>query len=126
MTGKLTVHTLAVMTDATWSFRDSAPTWKSGTFGSSGTFDPFPAYPHLMAPIEETAALVAEKIPPVWDVSLFVADREEVGRSNGFSNVTDGGHYDDNKWMKGPPSGIIVLSGKRVQPHPAVSRYLGA
>lgn len=126
MTGKLTVHTLDVMTEATWSFRDSQPTWKSGTFGSSGTFDPFPAYRHLMEPIEETAALVAEKVPPVWDVSLYVADREEVGRSNGFSNVSDGGKYEGNKWVKGPPSGIIVLSGKRVQPHPAVSRYLVA
>lgn len=126
MTGKLTVRPLAVMSEATWSFRDSVPTWRSGQFGSSGTFDPFPAYPHNLEPVEETARLVAERVPPVWDVNLYVADREEVGRSNGFSNVADGDRYEGNKWVRGLPTGLIVLSGKRVQPHPAVSRYLVA
>lgn len=127
MTGKLTVRHLAVMTEATWSFRDSVPTWRSGQFGSSGTFDPFPAYAHDLAVVEETARMVAERVPPIWNVNLYVADREEVGRSNGYSNVFDGGHYgDDDKWVKDPPTGLIVLSGKRVQPHPAVSRYLVA
>ncbi len=121
------VQDLAVMTEATWSFSDrSEPKWRHRRRGSSGTFDPFPAYPHDRGVVEETVALVTDACPPLWNVDLYIADREEIGRSNGYSSVDEGGEYVDGEWVKGPPTGLIMLSGKRIPPHSAVTRYLVA
>lgn len=122
----LIVRELDVMTDGVWSFGQDRPQWRHSRHGGSGSFDPFPAYPHDVAVIEETAKAAASICPPLWDVELFVANREEIGRSNGFSNVHAGGHYEGDEWVKDPPLGLIMLSGKRIPPHPALSRYLVA
>lgn len=122
----IVVRPLDVMAEATWHFRDSQPTWRHHMHGSVATFDPFPGYAHDLDVVQESAELVQGRCPPLWDVDLYVADREEVGRSNGFSNVHEGGRYVDGEWSKGPPNGLIVLSGKRVPPHPALTRYLVA
>lgn len=122
----ITVHPLDVMSEGDWSFRDQRPRWRHRLFGASGEFDPFPAYPHDVAIIEDSVRHVEQIAPPLWDVELFVANREEIGRSNGYSNVRDGGHYESGEWVEDPRTGLIVLSGKRVPPHPAVSRYLVA
>lgn len=114
------------MAEGEWSWRETAPKWRHRQYGSFGEFDPFPAYGHDVKVIEETAELVAERCPPLWDVELFVANREEIGRSNGYSNCHEGGHYEGEDWVKDPRVGLIMLSGKRVPPHPAVSRYLTA
>ena len=120
------VRKLNVMRDSEWSFRNSVPCWRHGKHGTAATFDPFPAYPHDLQVVRAAADYVAECCPPAWDVELYVADREEVGRSNGFSNVHEDSHYDGDEWVKDPPVGLIMLSGKRVPPHPAVTRYLVA
>lgn len=120
------VHDLSVMSDADWSFRTNAPTWQHGRHGSVGTFDPFPAYPHDRAVVDQTAAQISKECQPLWNVELFIADREETGRSNGYSSVHEGGGYVDGEWVKGDPTGLIMLSGKRIPPHPAVTRYLVA
>lgn len=127
MTGQIIVQPLDVMAEARWSFRDEHPIWQHGKFGTTAVCDPFPAYPHTLAVVSETAARVADRCPPLWNVDLFVADLEERGRSNGFSNCTIDGRYDDaGEWVRDQPKGLIWLSGKRVPPHPAVSRYLVA
>lgn len=124
---EIVIRELNVMTDAGWSFNDSMPVWRHGRLGSSGRFDPFPAYPHDVAVVREMAERVQRICPPRWDVELYVADREELGRSNGYSNAHEDGHYDDNDhWVRDAPSGLIMLSGKRVPPHPAMTRYLVA
>lgn len=123
---ELLVFDLPVMVEATWSFRDSVPQWRHREHGSIGTFDPFPCYPHDRAAVDAAVKHVTDRCPPVWDVELFIADREETGRSNGFSNVHEGGQYVDGEWVRNPPAGLIVLSGKRMPPHPAVTRYLVA
>lgn len=121
----ITVRALNVMSDAVWSFRNNAPQWyRSGTGGV--VFDPFPGYPHDLATVADTVTHVQRCCPPLWDVDLYLADREEVGRSNGFSNVHAGSRYVGDTLVKDPPRGLIVLSGKRVPPHPAMSRYLVA
>jgi hypothetical protein len=123
----IVVSAVDIAREANWSFSNSKPTWRHRRFGSVGTFDPFPAYPHDMGVVTEAATYVQGKCSPRWDVELFVADREEEGRSNGYSNVHQDGHYDDgDQWVKEPPIGLIMLSGKRVPPHPAVTRYLVA
>lgn len=128
-TPAVTVHELAVMDTATWYFRDAfaLPHWYHPEHGSfTGTFDPFPAYPHDPAIVAATVEQVAQRCPPIWNVQVWVADREEIGRSNGFSSVHDSGHYEGDDYVKDTPTGLVVLSGKRVPPHPAMTRYLVA
>ena len=122
----LTVHSLDVMATAEWSFRDSAPKVRHPAFGLSGEFDPFPGYPHELSIVKDTAAVVETFCPPIYDVEIYVADREERGRSNGYSDVRDGKRYVDGEWVAGPPAGLIMLSGKRIPPHPALTQYLVA
>lgn len=120
------VRDLDVMADADWSFRDSQPRWSHRLHVALATFDPFPGYPHQADDVRAAAAHVEAMCPPTWDVELYVADREEVGRSNGFSTYHAGGHYENGEWVQGSPTGLIMLSGKRIPPHPAVTRYLVA
>lgn len=121
----ITVRPIA-LADCQWQFRDSAPHWQHRDYGAAATLDPFPAYGHDLGQAQEAARHVASVCPPLWDVEVFVADREEVGRSNGFSSLREGGHYEGETWVKDPPTGLIFLSGKRVPPHPAMTRYLVA
>lgn len=122
----ITVRPIDVMAEAIWSWRDCAPTWWRSQHGTAATFDPFPAYPHDLADVEDAARHVEAHVRLTWDVEVRVADREEVGRSNGFSALADSGHYEGDDWVKDPIVGLVVLSGKRVPPHPAVTRYLVA
>lgn len=124
----LSVHQLPLAERGLWNFRGSELTWRHDG-GLAATFDPFPGYPHDLATVQATAEAVTLACPPPWPVQLYLADREEVGRSNGFSHARDRGHYetgDDgvNRWVQQPPAGLILLSGKRIPPHPAMSRYL--
>lgn len=114
--------------DGQWLFREaeSRPVWRTEVFGQLATFDPFPAYPHDVADVQRAVDRVTGRVAPLWDVTLLVADREEIGRSNGFSNSRQHGHYEGDTWVQDPPVGVIVLSGKRIPPHPALTAYLVA
>lgn len=118
------VSEVDVCAEADWRFRDSRPHWGPQRRSGSGVFDPFPAYAHPLAVVEEAAKFVEQMCPPLWDVELYVTDREEEGRSNGYSNLHEGQSYVDGEWVKDTPVGLIVLSGKRVPPHPSVTWYL--
>jgi hypothetical protein len=122
----INIQPLDVIREAHWSFRDSAPTWRGHVSGTSSTFDPFPAYAHNLEAVRAAVAHVTDCWAPAWDVDLYVANREEVGRSNGYSNVWMGGHYVNGEWTVDPPRGLIVMSGKRIPIHPAMTRYLVA
>lgn len=122
----ITVNGLDVAAEAEWRFRDSKPHWRHQLHGAAAAFDPFPAYPHNLDDVRGAAAHVERMCPPLWDVEVYVADREEEGRSNGFSNIHEGSRYVGGEWVKSPPTGLIMLSGKRVPPHPSVTRYLVA
>lgn len=123
---EITVRELQVMAEAEWNFRDNVPAWQWRDYRKLATFDPFPAYPHNIDDVIEAAGYVQDCFVPKWNVELHVADREEVGRSNGFSYCHEGGRYVGDEWVKNAPTGLILLSGKRVPPHPAVTRYLVA
>ncbi|MGI5155813.1 hypothetical protein [Microbispora sp. CA-102843] len=120
------VRPLAVMAEAQWSFESVNPQWRAHSYSMTSTFDPFPAYAHDVGLVAAEAARVSALCPPLWDINLYVADREETGRSNGHSNVHEDGHYEGDDWVKDPPIGLIVLSGKRIPPHPAMTRHLVA
>ncbi len=120
------VRTLDVMAEARWSWNSPNPTWWHRPHGIAANFDPFPAYRHDLAVAEAAARHVEALVPLTWPVEIYVADREELGRSNGFSTLHDHGHYEGDNWVKDPVLGLVVLSGKRVPPHPALTRYLVA
>jgi hypothetical protein len=127
VTGRITVHEAPVMRDGHWSFGTSQLTWgpPAPAHGSSA-FDPLPAYPHDLAAVTAAAQRAQDMMPPLWDVDVYVADREGTDRCNGYSRLEEHGHYEGDDWVKDPLRGTIVLAGKRVQPHPAMSRYLVA
>jgi hypothetical protein len=87
-------------------------------------YDPFPAWPHDAGVVRDIARHAAEVVPLLWPVDLYVLDREGVDRMNGYSNLHQDQHHDGDKWVNDPPKGVIVLGGKRIQPHPAMTRYL--
>lgn len=123
MTPRIAVHAINVMDEGEWSFRAAGPVWRPpGRYVGQTPFDPFPAYAHDLNMVNTTARYLSEVvIAPCWNIDLYIADREETTRSNGHSNV-----YEDHGDPPCDPTALIVLSGKRVPPHPAVTRYLVA
>lgn len=123
----ISVHELDVMSESTWSFRDNAPHWQHKVHGRSGLFDPFPAYAHDRSEVADAAYFVSGCCPPLWNVELYIANREEAGRCNGYSDIHQPTRCNTaGIWVVDKPVGVIVLSGKRVPPHPAMTRYLVA
>jgi hypothetical protein len=120
---RLRIHGVRVAETGQWEFRESALRWyPPQRYALGSKFDPMPCYPHDFTVAERAAAHVQECCPPLWDVDCWIADREEIARTNGHSALDDG-HYEDGEWVK-ERRGFILLSGKRVQPHPAMTRYL--
>lgn len=124
---EITVTGVDTMADGLWRWDTSGLTWRPTRHGHLSTLDPFPAYPHDLAVVRDTADRVAAVCPPRWDVAVYVLDRESVERTNGHSELHAEGHYNEaDEWVKDPMVGLIVLSGKRIPPHPAMTRYLVA
>jgi len=119
-----TIHQLDITTAGHWSFQDSSLTWKHPTLGVGGRFDPFPAYPHDAGLAADAAERVAELCPPLYDIEIYLPNREETGRTNGYSTNHLPRRYVDGDWVTDPPVGLIVMSAKRIPPHPAMTRYL--
>lgn len=64
-------------------------------------------------------AQMAEAAPLPWPVTFWVSDREDTSRANGWSNLEQ--IYDEEE-----KHAHVFLNGKRVPPHPAMTRYLVA
>lgn len=127
VTRSIVVHQVRVADEGRWQWRGSRLTWQPPhRYGFEAEFDPFPAYPHDPDAARKAADHVAACCPPLWDVNLYLADREETSRSNGHSNVHEGGRYEGSEWVQDEPSGMILLSAKRIPPHPAMTRHLVA
>lgn len=120
---ELRVERLDLTEVGNWSFRDSSLSW-SNKFGHGGTYDPFPAYPHDLELARATAEYAAEVCPPLYDVEIHLANREEVSRTNGFSMNAYLREYEGGECVRKTPAGLIVFSGKRIPPHPAMTKYL--
>jgi hypothetical protein len=122
----VTVEPLQALTASCWDFRSGTASWAHPVFGGArATWDPFPAYAHDATAARAAAHHVQSVCPPPWPVTVYLADREETARTNGFSYTHDtGGHFDDTGWVKDSPAGLIMLPGKRVPPHPAVTAYV--
>jgi hypothetical protein len=129
MAGRIIVHDVTIG-DCVWPFHGGTrPGYipaVDGTraAGSTVDLDPFPAYPHDRDILDDAVAHVLAKVGDLrWDVHLYNADREETSRSNGHSQMI-AGYADDGQWRQ--LGGMIFLSGKRIPPHPAMTRYLVA
>lgn len=85
-------------------------------YGTQLYVDPFPGYAHNRKLVEETLARVEAIFPVKLLPYLFILHHEETSRINGHTSR----FYYEGEY--GYP--YIVLSGKRIPPHPAMTRYL--
>ena len=112
--------------DLFWDFRSGKPLVNYAK-GRTCEVDPFPAYAHDLATATETLTRVSVRWPLSVPVNVHVLDREEVARSNGFtSEIEKYSEHSDGRSGHFLDSIEIVLCGKRIPPHPAVTRYLVA
>lgn len=114
----------------TWNFRESAPTFRAPPEGEQRwssfaiELDPFPGYSHDVGLVESTVSYVLDLWTPAWDIYLYVSDREDVSRTNGCSNDESIYDYELKAYTK--RLGHIFLGGKRIPPHPGMTRHLVA
>ena len=119
----ITVHDVGT-DDCAWSFRTSQPT--IATLNGATEVDPFPCYPHVRRFVDDTLDRCRNVFAPASPLHVYVASLEEPGRTNGWSTKAwprgwSKDREDTPRW-----DGVIWLSGKRIPPHPAVSRYVTA
>jgi hypothetical protein len=106
---------------------ESRLSWRPDDYAPRAAFDPFPAYPHDDVTARDQAQAITEAVPPLWDVTCYLASHEPAARTNGYSAYWTGRtHGDDGKPKPGPVHGYMVLGAKRIMPHPAMTRYLVA
>lgn len=122
------------LTDLEWPWRkEPGPRYRiprpcEDAFDSFTDVDPFPCYPHERAVVVETFDLVRAACPIDPEPIVYVLSHEPFERTNGWAEARHVSRYDDDqeKWVREPAAGSIVLAGKRIPPHPAVTRYLVA
>jgi hypothetical protein len=107
-----------------WGF-DAQPSHLSvpqpSGWSSYTSVDPRPAYAHDMGMIKSTLAICENAFPPLSDLIVSSLSFDMLSRTNGHSE-RDHQSKDDQSC----PGGVIVLAGKAVPPHPAMTRYLVA
>ena len=96
-----------------------------GRYGHSEYVDPWPGYSHdydlVVAEFEHCERVV----PLPWPGKLFILPFEGESRTNGHAcGNEDHGYGKDDKDRRMDP--YIVLMGKRIPIHPAMTRYLVA
>lgn len=89
--------------------------------------DPFECYPHDRALVEELAADLDHVAPLPQDVSIFLPAHEGTERTNGWTWYTTANVEDDDGSSRTViDRHVIMLSGKRIPIHPAVTQYVVA
>ena len=109
-----------------WPFRGE-PSFKTrgpNSYARSHPIDPFPCYPHDRRLVADAASRVEEIFPVDNQVDYFITEYEETGRTNGFADKADVYDHKVGKHTHWEP--IVILLGKRIPPHPAMTRYLEA
>ena len=112
--------------DLNWSFGTPNPYFsvRHGSYGSSESVDPFPCYGHNVDLVRSELERTASLCPLPFPVYVYVSEFEDPARTNAHASV--GYNYDSEKINDEYEisSGTIVLSGKRIPIHPAMTRYL--
>jgi hypothetical protein len=110
--------------DLNWSFDDKPPTYYLKTpnaeWGHRVEVDPHPCHAHSEKLVKELAAKVPDIIQIEYHATAFLLSHECVGRSNG--QASENRVY--KKLKPNPLDFVIVLHGKRIPLHPAMTRYL--
>jgi hypothetical protein len=86
--------------------------------------DPFPCYAHDAMLVRQMAAKVEELFPIGFLPTYYVLHHDVEGYTNGHCNRAY--DYDRSRKEPYPWDPWIVLAGKRIPPHPAMTRYLVA
>jgi hypothetical protein len=87
--------------------------------------DPFPCYPHDIRLVKRTLRDVERAVSiELAPQTIFVLHHEPLARTNGWAESDTSWNEETEKWDPSP--GWITLAGKRIPPHPAVTRYLVA
>jgi hypothetical protein len=107
--------------DVHWPFHGGNPYIKAGAHQEQ--VDPFPGYRHELAPIVETLEVVTDFFKPLTDLGIYTSSLEGVGRTNAWATY-DYDDYDEETKKWSMSNATIYFSGKRIPPHPALTRYL--
>lgn len=107
-----------------WGFDEKTPAYyvsHSGTWQREHRVDPAPCYAHDVGLVRAELDHLRKVAPLPFPLAIFVLHHEVTGRTNGC--------YCEERDYSGEPVGapsvgIIVLSGKRIPIHPAMTRYL--
>lgn len=109
-----------------WGFERADPAYHvshAGSWSRTELVDPAPGYGHDGALVRQELHRLRELAPLPFPLAIFLLSHEFTSRTNG--------HYCDDQaysedGLGSSPVGIIVLSGKRIPIHPAMTRYLVA
>jgi hypothetical protein len=110
--------------DLGWPF-DGTPQFQVGppAHYRNVKVDPFPCYAHDRKLVQETADQVEAAFPIVTPPTYYLLHHEAVSRTSGHSDRA----FDwDDRAPRTKFTPWIVLSGKRIPIHPAMTRYLVA
>ena len=111
-----------------YGFDDRGPSYHLAHAGSCGHqvfVDPAPGYAHDEALVTGLFTELRDRAPLPFPLKIFILHREPTDRCNGW-------YTDDSKWLEvdgvnhTEKVGLIGLAGKRIPPHPAMTRYLVA
>ena len=123
------IEKVKLLTDAeaNWSWEDSKCSFSIRTPNGSQTHiidcDPFPCYSHDKKYVETIASTVEKTFPLGFPSFYYLLPYEEISRTNGNARKCINYSSVDQPY---PYEGMIVLSGKRIPIHPAMTRYLVA
>jgi len=109
--------------DIVWDF-NGKPSFRIGWPNScwSREIDPTPAYAHDFALVEQELFRCWNTFPLFQAPKLFLLHRETIERTNGYMQMDY--DYDSNDGKGAYVLPTIVLIGKRIPLHPAMTRYL--
>lgn len=113
--------------DGSWDWEGKAFIYiPTPGYGRSEVVDPTPGYSHDVEIVKVEAEKCWKACPLDRDLQIFILDRDIPARTNGQTSTTT--DYDKPKEASGryPWCPYITLSGKRIPPHPAMTRYLVA
>jgi hypothetical protein len=128
MESKIEVRCFRAQEDLCWEISDGRPFYSipDGSYTRREYVDPCPAYAHDSNLVRREAEQVFQRFPIDRSVLYAILDRESISRTNGMTLT--GENYKAEKDANGhyPWTATIWLCGKRIPPHPAVTRYLVA
>jgi hypothetical protein len=124
-------QTVELLSDPSHDFDEKGPFYRcgNGNYPRQIFVDPAPCYHHDVALVKAKLVELRRVAPLPLPLTVYLLSHEETSRCNGA--YTDDYVYGDDKTQveiggkkRYPPTGWIVLSGKRIPIMPAMTRYL--